>query len=115
VLDLATLGYALWLRWKWLARTGLERLWVALPHKNDPIVHAMFEASTSVQVGNGCRVLFWRDRWLDGASIDLLAPDVVTSDSPPCNGMFSRHVQSLKLCTTTNGSETSPDRCPSLL
>jgi hypothetical protein len=70
VLDLATLGYALWLRWKWLARTDLERLWVALPHKNDPIVHAMFEASTSVQVGNGCRPGAFLARSLAGRSLD---------------------------------------------
>jgi hypothetical protein len=39
----------------------------------------MFQASTSVQVGNGCQAFFWRDRWLDGASVDMLAPDVVTT------------------------------------
>jgi hypothetical protein len=79
VLDLTTLGYALRLRWEWLTRTDSERLWTSLPHKNDHIVRAMFEASTSVQVGSGTRALFWRDRWLDGASIDQFAPDVVAT------------------------------------
>jgi hypothetical protein len=41
----------------------------------------MFEASTSVQVGNGTWVLFWSDRLLDGASIDQLTADVVTTVS----------------------------------
>jgi hypothetical protein len=33
--------------------------------------------STTVQAGNGARTLFWRDRRIDGASIEQSAQDVV--------------------------------------
>jgi hypothetical protein len=53
VLDLATLGYALRLRWEWLAGTEPERIWTALPNKAENVVRAMFEVSTTMQVGDG--------------------------------------------------------------
>jgi hypothetical protein len=75
--DLATLGYALWLRWEWFARTDPERLDSSFPTKADHILKSMFDASTTVQVGNGARTYFWKDRWLQGSSILSIAPLVV--------------------------------------
>jgi hypothetical protein len=63
VLDLTTMGYALRLRWAWLSRAEPGRVWTALPSKTEAIVQAMFDASTSVQVGSGISALFWSDRW----------------------------------------------------
>jgi hypothetical protein len=77
VIDLMTMGYALWLCWEWLARTEPQRLWTAMPSKTERVVLAMFEASVTVQIGNGAQTLFWHDRWLNGSSIRCLAPDVV--------------------------------------
>jgi hypothetical protein len=34
---------------------------------------ALFEASVSVEVNDGRSVLFWKDRWIDGMSIEQLA------------------------------------------
>jgi hypothetical protein len=82
VLDLTTLGYALRLRWEWLSRMEPERLWVALPRKQEAIVQAMFRASVTVQVGMGNAALFWRNRWLDGSAIADFAPDVSAAVSP---------------------------------
>jgi hypothetical protein len=65
VLDLTTLGYALRLRWEWLARTEPQHLWTQLPSHAERIVRAMFEVSVTVQLGDGARALFWSDRWLD--------------------------------------------------
>jgi hypothetical protein len=76
VLDLTTLGYVLQLRWSWLARTDPGLSWSALPAREEPLVCAMFEASTTVQVDNGRCALFWQDRWLDGTSIRTLAPSL---------------------------------------
>jgi hypothetical protein len=73
VIDLTTLGYALRLRWEWLAKTNPSRLWAALPCTTEPVVRAMFEASTLVVLGNGVRTLFWDDRWVEGKSIACLA------------------------------------------
>jgi hypothetical protein len=46
-------------------------------NKEERIIQGMFQASTSVQVGNGARVLFWTDRWVDGSLIGSFAPDVL--------------------------------------
>jgi hypothetical protein len=77
VLDLTTMGYALRLRWAWLSRAEPGRVWTTLPSKPEAIVQAMFDASTSVQVGSGTRALYWSDRWLDGEAILQLAPVLV--------------------------------------
>jgi hypothetical protein len=53
ILDLTKLGYTLRLRWSWLARTDPVRILSALPAREERLVHAMFDASTTVQVGNG--------------------------------------------------------------
>jgi hypothetical protein len=79
VLDLVTLGYTLRLRWAWLEQTDTDRPWISLPSKHDKIIQAMFEASVTVQVGNGARTLFWTDRWLDGAAIANTAPDLFSA------------------------------------
>jgi hypothetical protein len=78
ILDLTTLGYALRLRWEWQSRTMPYRLWAALPSKLERNVQAMFQASVSAQVGNGNKALFWSNRWIDGCSMDLIAPDVAS-------------------------------------
>jgi hypothetical protein len=51
--DMDTLGYALCLRWAWLARVVPCRAWTALPCKGDRIEQALFDASVSVVVGSG--------------------------------------------------------------
>jgi hypothetical protein len=76
VLDLTILGHALRLRWAWLARRDPSRTWSALPAAGDKVECAIFEASTSVVVGNGTETWFWRDKWLDGLSIKSIAPDL---------------------------------------
>jgi hypothetical protein len=71
VLDLATFGYALRMRWEWLARTDPGRMWAGIPSKPERIVRAMLDTSVTVAIGNGSRTLFLEDRWLDGTSIAL--------------------------------------------
>jgi hypothetical protein len=71
------MGYTLWLHWEWLSRTEPERLWASLPSKEERVVHAMFQASVSVQVQSGAAPLFWKDRWLQGDSMEHLYPDLV--------------------------------------
>jgi hypothetical protein len=43
-----------------------------MPSKTERVVRAMFEASVTVQIGNGAQTLFWHDRWLNGSSISAL-------------------------------------------
>jgi hypothetical protein len=81
VSDLSKMGYALRMRWEWLALDDPDRSWALLPSKPEAVVQAMFEASVTVVVGDGARVLFWTDGWLDGCSVMQLAPNLVTAVS----------------------------------
>jgi hypothetical protein len=65
--------YALRLRWARQARTSLDKPWAFLTRKLELVVQTMFDASVTVQVGNGFCASFLQDRWLDGASMDPLA------------------------------------------
>ena len=62
------------MRWLWLQKTDSTRPWSNLPVKHNPIVVAMFFASTTVQLGDGASTLFWEDRWLQGHSVAEIAP-----------------------------------------
>jgi hypothetical protein len=73
---LNTMGYAMRLRWGWLARTDPSRTWTALLTNAERVVRAMFEASTTVHVGDDRNTLFCQDKWLEGDSIRCLAPDL---------------------------------------
>jgi hypothetical protein len=64
VLDLTTLGYALRMRWEWQARTSPDKPWASLPTSPERAMQAMFDASVTVEVGNGRRALLWQDRWI---------------------------------------------------
>jgi hypothetical protein len=82
VVDLTTMGYALRLGWEWLARTQPDRIWSPSACKTDCVIQAMFQVSTTVQVGNGAQMLFWTDRWIGDTSIALIAPDLVVVVAP---------------------------------
>jgi hypothetical protein len=43
----------------------------------DPEVDAVFQSITKFVVGNGNKVLFWRDRWIGGRCAEEIAPLVV--------------------------------------
>ncbi|CAN6316435.1 unnamed protein product [Urochloa humidicola] len=62
------------MRWLWLQKTDSARSWSALQINVEPEVRAFFEASVTLQLGNGERILFWLDKWIDGQSISQLAP-----------------------------------------
>jgi hypothetical protein len=74
VTDLTKMGYALRLRWEWLAREDPDRSWALLPSKPENITQSMFAVSVSVAVGDGSCALFWTDNWIEGHSISQLAP-----------------------------------------
>ncbi|KAJ1254358.1 hypothetical protein BS78_K077700 [Paspalum vaginatum] len=76
VLDLKLFNVALQTRWLWLQRADENRVWTGLPIKVAAEVRAFFEASITIKVSNGCRTLFWRDKWLDGEAISMIAPDL---------------------------------------
>jgi hypothetical protein len=67
------MGFALRLRWLWLARIDSDKTWSEYAFRVDRSSKKFFDASVIVQVGDGSRALFWMGRWLHGYSIRLLA------------------------------------------
>jgi hypothetical protein len=80
--NLTFFGYSLWLRCEWYPRIDPFKCWVDLPATSEQAVTEMFEASPSEVVSNGRRTLFWSDRWLNGASIKSLAPNLFHAVAP---------------------------------
>jgi hypothetical protein len=76
------MGYTLRLRWLCLRRTDAAKPWVSLSDGAEKPVHEMFHYSTMIQVGNGTSTLFWTDRWLNGRSIEELAPCLISMVGP---------------------------------
>ena len=48
----------------------------------ETIVEAMFNASITVDVGNGQRTFFWTDRWIHGCAIKEIAPALLATVPP---------------------------------
>jgi hypothetical protein len=67
------------LRWEWQAKITPDKPWASFATKPERAVQAMFDASVTVEVGNGRRALFWQDRWIHGRSLSQLAPDLATA------------------------------------
>jgi hypothetical protein len=80
IIDLHSMGLALQLRWIWLHRVEPDKPGSKLPHptsKSFRILEAMFEASISVELNDGRSILFWRDKWVQGQSLELIVPNLV--------------------------------------
>lgn len=74
-MDLKLQGLALRARWEWLRRTDNSRPWFGLPMMKGKEVELVFRSLASVKLGRGNLVLFWTDRWINGASVVDLAPN----------------------------------------
>ena len=74
--NLETLGWALWVRWLWAQKMDLSRPWagfqIQVPHNAE----ALFKMAVDHIVGNGASTLFWKDRWIDGQTIEEVAPNL---------------------------------------
>ena len=71
VTDLRRAGVALRVRWVWR-----DRLSGRTPATKEGAVLALFQAATVFHLGNGQSTFFWTNRWLDGSSIQTMAPNV---------------------------------------
>jgi hypothetical protein len=76
IVDIKLFGMALRLRWLWLQRIDPSCLWSLLPIHEDNVAKAFFCSSTIVVLGNGNKINFWQDPWLDCCSISKLVPDL---------------------------------------
>ena len=76
ILDLQKFGWALRVRWLWLSKTEPDKPWAAFPVIVHGNAQALFNVVVTMEVGNGANTKFWTDRWLQGSSIQLLAPNL---------------------------------------
>lgn len=76
IMDLQVAAQALHIRWLWLQKTDENRPWTGLDIECDDKVQAMFDASIQIILGDGRRVKFWSDRWLNGFSVQDIVPDL---------------------------------------
>ena len=74
--DLKLLGYALRVRWPWLKKTEPNKPWASLPLQVSKEIECLLAIAVTTTVGNGASTLFWKDNWLDGKSIQVIAPEV---------------------------------------
>ena len=74
ILDLEKFGRALRLRWLWQDWTDESKPWTGseLPYNKDD--RLLFNASTTITIGDGAKARFWHDNWLDGEAPKNLAP-----------------------------------------
>lgn len=71
VSDLRRAGIALRVHWIW--RDRRDGTW---PGNCEKAALAVFQAATIISLGNGESTYFWTDRWLNGSSLQQLAPAV---------------------------------------
>ncbi|PNT62699.1 hypothetical protein BRADI_4g07252v3 [Brachypodium distachyon] len=64
------------LRWPWLQRSEVEKPWASFRIRFSSRILALFREACYSVVGNGRFTLFWSDNWIDGKSVESLAPVV---------------------------------------
>lgn len=77
VSDLKLAGIALQARWLWLQKCDQDRAWSSLGITVSNDVEAFFRISILAVIGDGQKIMFWSDPWLDGASLHYLAPNLL--------------------------------------
>jgi hypothetical protein len=85
--NLRILNHALRMRWRWFQLTDQEKPWAGLEFKLDEEAERMFKSCTTFEVGNGQKLLFWTDRWLQGCSIEDMAPNLMKFVRPRARTM----------------------------
>lgn len=76
MLDLRFFGFALWLRWEWLARTSRQVSQASLPHKPEKEVAATASVSMRVTIGEGASARLWIDSWSSIGPLCHFAPNL---------------------------------------
>jgi hypothetical protein len=75
--DLKKLNAALRACWLWFQKMASDRPWSGMGFSVHPDALALFNASVRITIGDGARVLFWEDPWVDGLTVESIAPDLL--------------------------------------
>ena len=79
ILSLEELGWALKMRWLWLAKTEPSKPWAFLPIHLSEKVRYFFSAVMYTEIGDGASTLLWQDRWILGKRIEDFAPRLIAA------------------------------------
>jgi hypothetical protein len=74
ITDLQRKATALHVRWIWQRWHSSDKPWLDLPADPDQRASTLFNAAVTFSIGDGHKISFWRDPWLDGSSIAETAP-----------------------------------------
>ena len=89
--NLRWLNIAIQSRWLWLQHTGQSRplaeFQIVVPEES----RQLFRAVTKMVVGNGLRACFWEDRWLDGFTVQDVAPSIYAIVAPSARASRTVH------------------------
>ena len=72
--NLENFGRALRLRWLWQEWVHDSKPWVGTTLPCNDLDRLLFNASTTITIGNGNKAHFWHHNWLDGEAPRYLAP-----------------------------------------
>jgi hypothetical protein len=70
------MGHALRTRWLWQQYAGQQGFSGLLPCSADSTTMSFFRASTRPLLGDGSTFMFWSSPWLQGQSIEEIAPEL---------------------------------------
>ena len=79
ILDLKIMSSVLRLRWAWKARTSNNRVWSILINPLENHERRLLDAAARVELRDGNRCFFWTDRWINGAAVEDITPEVFSS------------------------------------
>jgi hypothetical protein len=85
--NLQLLNHALRMRWRWLALTDDQKPWQGLEVVIAKEAEEAFLSCVEFQIGNGRRFSFWRDRWIQGRSVEQIAPALIPFVRPAARNL----------------------------
>jgi hypothetical protein len=74
ILDLTKFNRALRLHWRWYKWNNRSKPWSDMIIDTNTVEAALFEACTSLVLGDGKSMSFWNGRWLQGNKPKAIAP-----------------------------------------
>jgi hypothetical protein len=80
--DLNRFGRALQQRWCWYRWTDEDRSWQGHAIPCDKEDRTLFQASTTIKLGNGEKATLWHDKWIDGIAPISVAPSLFKKVRP---------------------------------